>query len=433
MPSVRDRGHTTTSSETDTMAESASSRQTNRRKLKVGIAGVGVGAAEILPAMMAMPDIEIVAVADISQSVLDAFTHRQQARTYTSVEALCGDPDVDVVWVSTPNRLHAEHTVMAAERGKHVMVEKPMAVTLAEAGRMIEACDRNKVKLLCGHTQSLLPAMTTMRKLIVSGQYGEVRAMQVLAYTDWMLRPRTPDELDLRQGGGVPYRQGPHQVDTLRLLGGGMVRSVRGKTGQWFKGRPTIPGYYAAFMEFEDGTPANLVYNGYGYFVASELVPWGTQKNRYTAEERVVIRQELLTGKRNDMQAKNEMRIGGVSENAYTGDRSQPKPWAPNDLGLLIVSCERGDLRQSRFGILVHDDEGTKDIPIEGSMEDPLLARMVELQELYNCVVHDRPVRHGGAWGMATLEVCLAIMQSSNERREIMLRHQIPAPPLEPA
>ena len=70
-------------------------------------------------------------------------------------------------------------------------------------------------------------------------------------------RPRTPDELDVTQGGGIPYRQGPHQIDTVRLLGGGMLRSVRAQTGWWMKER-TIPGYYSAFMEFESGLPATI-------------------------------------------------------------------------------------------------------------------------------------------------------------------------------
>ena len=61
------------------------------------------------------------------------------------------------------------------------------------------------------------------------------------------------------------------------------------RVGQWFAGRP-IPGYYSAFMESEDGTPATLMHNGYGYFLASELVPWGNQNSRYSEAERVAIR-----------------------------------------------------------------------------------------------------------------------------------------------
>ena len=406
------------------MAEGKDTDQPVDRRLRLGVVGIGVGASEILPQMEAMPDIQLVAAADTNRRVLNAFQHRYGAKSYDSIEKLCADPNVEAVWISTPNRFHAPHTIIAVEHGKHVVVEKPMALSLAEAEKMIEAAEKNKVKLLCGHTQSYGPHIRTMRKIIRSGELGGLCALHVWAYTDWMLRPRTAEELDINQGGGVPYRQGPHQIDTLRLLGGGMVRSVRGTIGQWFGGRP-IPGYYSGFMEFADGTPATLMHNGYGYFLASELVPWGTQNSRYPEAERAAIRKELLNQTRDENAAKDEMRIGGSQERALFRDHALPRPWVPNDLGILIASCERGDIRQSQFGLYVHSDEGTKDVPLVGGGGP---SRRGELEELYNAVVLDEPIRHSGPWGMATLEVCLAIMQSAKERKEIFLSHQVPAP-----
>jgi phthalate 4,5-cis-dihydrodiol dehydrogenase len=393
------------------------------RKLRLGIVGIGVGASEILPAMEQMAEFELVAAADINSRVLETFRQRYGAKTYDSVDKLCADPDVEAVWISTPNRFHAPHSIIAANAGKHVVVEKPMAISLQEAEQMIEASIKNKVKLLCGHTQSFGPHIRTMRKIIRSGELGRLCALHVWAYTDWMLRPRTAEELDINQGGGVPYRQGPHQIDTLRLLGGGLVRSVRGSTGQWFKGRP-IAGYYSGFLEFEDGTPATLMHNGYGYFLASELVPWGGQNSRYSEAERAAIRKSLLDGTRNENADKDEMRIGGAHEREVR-DRSKAKPWLPNDLGILVATCEKGDIRQSQFGLFVHSDEGTKDVPLIGGGGP---SRRGELMELYNAVVLDKPIRHTGPWGMATLEVCLALIQSAKERKEIFLKHQVPAP-----
>src|SRR4029453_11306442 len=405
------------------MAEGINSDQPVNRRLRLGIVGIGVGASEILPQIEAMPDIQLVAAADINRRGVKTFYDRVRAKAYDSIKKLCEDPNVETVWISTPNRFHAPHTIMAAEHGKHVVVEKPMAISLAEAEKMIKAAEKNKVKLLCGHTQSYGPHIRTMRKIIESGELGRLCALHVWAYTDWMLRPRTAEELDINQGGGVPYRQGPHQIDTLRLLGGGLVRSVRGSVGQWFGGRP-IPGYYSAFMEFEDGTPATLMHNGYGYFLASELVPWGNQNSRYSEPERAAIRRELLNQTRDENAAKDEMRIGGSQERALFRDHALPRPWVPNDLGILIASCERGDIRQSQLGLYVHSDEGTKDVPLVGGGGP---SRRGELEELYNAVVLDKPIRHSGPWGMATLEVCLAIMQSSKERKEIFLSHQVPA------
>jgi len=250
-----------------------SGTSTPARRMQVGVAGLGAGAVQVIRAMANAPYIRLTAAADVRPEALTAFTSRFQGHAYTSVEALCRDPEVEVVWISTPNQFHCEHTITAASHGKHVVVEKPMALTLDEARRMTEAAEKNGVQLLCGHTASLMAATQAMRRLITSGEIGDVQAINVWSYTDWMFRPRMPQELDLRTGGGLVYRQGPHQMDTVRLLGGGRVRSVRAMTGKWFPGRD-VEGYYVAFLEFDNGVPATIVHNGYGYFSTYELVPW---------------------------------------------------------------------------------------------------------------------------------------------------------------
>ena len=365
--------------------------------------------------------------ADVVQTTLDRFRERYpQARTYLSAEQLCRDPDVEAVWVSSPNRFHAEHAIMAANHGKHVVVEKPMATSLDEAGRMVEAAERNGVKLLAGHTRAFTLAIRSMRRIIELGCYGPLRALNIWAYSDWMLRPRTADELDIGQGGGIPYRQGPHQVDTVRLLGGGLLRSVRAQTGSWMRER-SIPGYYAAFLEFDNGLPATIVHNGYGYFVGAELVPWGEDKSIYTAAQRGAIRKALRAGTRDETADKQSIRIGGTREREYFYGR-ETAPWAPEDMGLAIASLDRADLRQSKHGLFIHDDEGKHDVDVVAPRAMGFAQRRAELEELYAAVVGGEPLWHDGRWGMATLEACLAIMQSAAERREIMLHHQVPVP-----
>ena len=334
------------------MAERKDTDQPVDRRLRLGVVGIGVGASEILPQMEAMPDIQLVAAADINRRVLNTFQHRYGAKTYDSIEKLCADPNVEAVWISTPNRFHAPHTIIAVEHGKHVVVEKPMAISLTEAEKMIEAAEKNKVKLLCGHTQSYGPHIRTMRKIIRSGELGGLCALHVWAYTDWMLRPRTAEELDINQGGGVPYRQGPHQIDTLRLLGGGMVRSVRGTVGQWFTGRP-IPGYYSAFMEFEDGTPATLMHNGYGYFLASELVPWGNQNSRYSrgrarGHPQGIAQSNAGRERRQGRDANRRL----ARESDFFAIELSPDPGCPTISASSIASCEKGDIRQSQYRAL---------------------------------------------------------------------------------
>jgi len=396
--------------------------KTSTRAVKLGLLGIGVGAGEVLPAMESMEEIDLVAAADVVPATLERFKERYpESKVYDSAEKLCADPDVEAIWISSPNRFHAPHTVLAANHGKHVVVEKPMATSLEEAAQMVEAAERNGVKLLAGHTQSFSLPVRTMRKIIASGELGKLCAINVFSYSDWMLRPRTADELDPNQGGGIPFRQGPHQIDTVRVLGGGVLRSVRGMTGDWEKSRP-IAGYYSAYLEFEDGTPATIVHNGYGYFLGNELVPWGESKQQYDVAERNEIRRQLRSGTRNETQDKQDMRIGGQAERVVIERMVEGRPWLPTDLGLVIVSCERGDMRHSQHGVWVYDDNGVHDVePEKGGV-----GRRAELVELYEAVVLDKPVFHDGRWGMATLEVCLAVMQSAKERREIMLNHQVP-------
>ena len=399
-----------------------------QRRLKLGIIGLGVAGSGILPAVEAMPQIELVAAADVSPRIRAAFEERYHVPCYEGIEQLCANPEIEAVWVSTPNKFHAEHTVIAAQHGKHVSVEKPMAVSLEEAERMIDAAERNHVQLLCGRARSSSPAVQAMLGVVRSGELGRVCALHTWSYTDWMLRPRLPDEVNVEIGGGVAFRQAPHQVDTIRLLAGGMVKSVRAMTGQWMPERPNAPGYYSAYLEFEDGTPATIVYNGYGYFLASELVSFAPGRGRFSGDDRFQARQELRSGQRNEEQAKDTLRFAG-SGRAEDGSRAGQgegarQPSFPSDLGLLIVSCERGDMRHSPTGIYVYDDQGLREI----AASDVHAAPSPELAELYDAAVLNKPVSHGGRWGIATLEVCLAIMQSAQEHREIQMRLQCPAP-----
>jgi phthalate 4,5-cis-dihydrodiol dehydrogenase len=402
------------------------------RALKMGVAGLGQGAAGMIPSMAAMPEIELVAGADLNPAMRAGFSQRfPSARVYETVAELCADPNVEAIYVATPNRFHCEHALEAIRHGKHTIVEKPMAVTLAEADAMVEAARRYGVKLLAAHTRSYSIWTRAMRKLVLSGVVGPVRAIHIWAYTDWMLRPRTRDELDPEQGGGIVFRQGPHQIDTVRLLGGGRLRSVRAMTGQWMPERP-VPGYYCAYLEFEDGTPATIMHNGYGYFSMNELYPWVVSKRRYTDADRAALRRALRSGRRDEEREKEDYRVGGRRDPTAAPKEGGPQEWSPFDLGPVELSCERGFIRNARRGLVVYDDEGRHDLDLMHLWRpepDPSggLAIAV-LEELYAAVVLGKPVFHDGAWGRATLEAVLAVMQSARERREIVLERQVAMP-----
>ncbi len=393
--------------------------------LKVGVAGLGFGCTEFMPTLERLPQIEIVAAADIRQRPLDVFESRYGGRGYLSVEELCADPDVEAVWISTPNQFHAEHAITAAEHGKHILLRKPMGITMEECQRVLDAVERNGVKLLAGgQTQGTNPLTQALRAVIVSGELGELRAINIWAYTGWMLSPRMPQEVDESSGGGVIWRQAPHQLETIRYLGGGMVRSVRATTGRWRPERPNASAYYAAHIEFEDGTPVSLVYNGNGYFDTVALVSWGEDKSR---DRRVKFRKALLAGEADEEAAKDRVRFGSPGENSTVGGTAN-RPWMPSNLGVYIISCDDGDIRMSADGMYIYDNEGMREVvvPQPGGAGMNLDS---EVLELYDAVRNEKPLFHDGRWGMATAEVQWAIIESSKQRREIMLEHQVPVPP----
>ena len=405
---------------------------TTNRTLGVAMIGIGVGGTEMLPAFEQMREIDLIAGADINPTTRERFTARYEAKAYDSIEALCEDKDVEAVWVSTPNRFHAPHTIYALEHGKHVIVEKPMALNLDEAKAMCEAAKRTGNVLIAGHTRSFIPPFRKMYQIIQSGQLGAVRSVNFFAYTDWLLRPRVSEELDMAQGGGLVMRQAPHQVDTVRLLAGGMVKNVRGVVGQWMPERP-IPGYYSAIMEFENGAYSTIVHNSHGYFMGARLVPWGHDRQRYDEEQRVRLRRAMQGGTRDEEADMQAIRIGGEQEVAVfkrEGVNRDPggDPWVPGEPGFVVVSCERGDIGRSAYGIYIWDDSGHHEIELKPP-PGWAMNRRAELQELYEAVVNGAPVYHTPEWGMATLEVTLAITESSDTGKLIDMKHQVPVAP----
>ena len=388
--------------------------------LRFGIAGLGVAAAQLSPQILAHPHLQLTGAADPRVQACEKFVKEFGGEAYDKVEDLCKSPNVDAIYVCTPNQYHAEHVIMAAESKKHVIVEKPMAFTIEECEAMNAACELNGVKLMCGHTHSFDPPVRKMRAMVKSGELGRLCMINNWHYQDFMYRPRMPQELDATKGGNIIYNQGPHIVDIIRLLGGGMIRSVRAMTGVWDASR-RAEGAWVSYIEFEDGTPATIVFTGYAHFDTAEFTSWMGEAKRtpdQNIEARAVIRN--LKSPEDEWAIKEGKRFGGGREDP----RIRADNYPHSHFGITIVSCEHGDIRQSLDGLIVYGDEKTWEVPVSKTAR----SRKAELDELYRAVTEDRPVFHDGRWGEATLEVVLGIMQSARERKEIFMSHQVPSP-----
>jgi phthalate 4,5-cis-dihydrodiol dehydrogenase len=390
--------------------------------LRLGMAGLGVASTQILPPISTLPFVKVTAAADNRTDALAKFRATYKGETFTSVDEMCASSRVDAVYVATPNQLHAEHAITAANHKKHVIVEKPMALSIEECEAMNQAAEKNGVKLLCGHTHSLDPPVRKIREIVRSGELGKLCMINTWNYNEFMYRPRMRHELATSRG--VVLNQGPHQVDIVRLIGGGLVRSIRAMTGIWDQAR-AHEGSYTCYLEFEDGTPATLVYSGYGFFDTAELFNWvGEGGQPRDPATNLNVRRQLreVQSPEEEERLKEQMRFGGQREgefsHVWSGERKQPF------FGFTLVSCQRGDIRQTSDGLFIYGENEKRQIALPAGRR----GREAEIEELYGAVVHGRPVFHDGRWGEATLEVCLAMLESAKQRKEIVLERQVPSP-----
>ncbi len=389
------------------------------KPLKLGVIGLGRAFTLMLPSFVADSRIALVAASDPRPEARKRFAEEFGAKAFEEPEELCADADVAAVYVASPHQFHLTHVKLAAKYQKHVMVEKPMALTIAECNEMIAAARAAGVKLIVGHSHSFDLPYTRTRAMIESGAFGRVRMITALNFTDFLYRPRRSEELDTRSGGGVVFSQAAHQVDVVRLLAGSKAKSVRALTGNWDAARP-IEGAYSAQIIFEDGAFASLTYSGYGHFDSDELMGWrgelGHQRDASSyGRARRALREAATQGE--ELAMKNARAYGVAGRDAFATEADTTH----NHFGLVIVSCERADLRPMPQSIVVYGDDAKH----VAQLPSPKIPRSEVIDELYAAAMLDKPPLHSGEWGLATLEICLAILESASTGKEVELRWQV--------
>jgi phthalate 4,5-cis-dihydrodiol dehydrogenase len=205
---------------------------------------------------------------------------------------------------------------------------------------------------------------------------------------------------------------------------------VRALTGAWDKGRAT-EGAFAALLTFDDGAFASLLYSGYAHFDSDELCggigELGAPKD---ASHYGSARRNLKRAANADQEAtlKNARNYGGAeypkrTSTPATGGGTDDARWHQH-FGWILVSCERADLRPLPTGVMIYGDAEVR----LDALPKPPVPRAAVVDELYDAIVHGRAPLHDGRWAMATLEVCLAILQSAREERDITLAYQVAVP-----
>lgn len=384
------------------------------KTLRLGAIGLGRAAATMLPSLIAHPHVVLTAAADPNPEARARFEADFGGTTYTTASDLCASPDVDAVYIATPHQFHASDVLTAARHGKHIIVEKPMALTLEECRTMTDAAEHNGVVLVVGHSHGFNPSIRLIRELIARGDAGPLRMITNLVYTNFLYRPRRPEELDTLQGGGIMYNQIPHQLDMIRVLDGGPLESVHAVAGIWDKTRPT-EGAMTALLTFTDGVVASLTYSGYDHFDTDEFHDWvgegGAPKKPAHGQQRRALKAFATPAE--------EARGRTASGFSGTGAVRSTTPMHHPHFGLLIVSCEKADLRPSPTGVLVYDEDGVREIAVPDARAYPNKDGVID--ELYDAVTTGTPPLHDGRWGTDTMAASIALLRSSKERRPVAL------------
>jgi len=227
-----------------------------------GLIGAGdIAARRVAPALRDSPGSAFAAVARAHADQAAEFAQRHGAsRWYAGWREMLADPELDAIYVATPVRLHAEQAVAAAEAGKHVLCEKPMALDVAGCERMIAAARDRGVKLGVAYYRHHYPVVARLRELIASGEIGRPVLAQVQAFELFDPPPDHPRAWLLKKseaGGGPMMDFGCHRIEVL-LDVLGPVAEVRGRPANVRFHEREVEDTCVAHLRFRSGAEAVL-------------------------------------------------------------------------------------------------------------------------------------------------------------------------------
>ncbi|CAH1220628.1 MULTISPECIES: Gfo/Idh/MocA family oxidoreductase [unclassified Paenibacillus] len=234
-------------------------------KIKVAVFGCGaIAQRRHIPEYAANENVELVAFADPIVERAEEMAKTYGGTAYSSYEELLAKENVDAVSVCTPNYLHAPMTIAAANAGKHVLVEKPMASTAEEAEQMIAAAKKNNVYLMVGHNQRLMPPHVKAKEILDSGKLG-----RVLNFRTSFGHPG-PEAWSVDGAGSWFFRQeeaimgamgdlGVHKSDFIRYLLGDEVAEVAGFISTLDKKDTKVDDNATCIVRMKSGAIGTLV------------------------------------------------------------------------------------------------------------------------------------------------------------------------------
>jgi 1,5-anhydro-D-fructose reductase (1,5-anhydro-D-mannitol-forming) len=254
-------------------------------KIRYGIIGYGLFAERsIAPAMQASSNSILVAVQKRSLGTAHEKASALSLQfAFASAQELAASPEVDAVFIASANSAHHDEVIAAARGGKHVLVEKPMAMNSSEAERMVAECERNHVKLMVGQVLRFSPLVKKMREIVMSGALGHIVSAEADYFYDARLSRRAWLLSRTVAGGGPIFDVGVHCLDTLRFVLDDNVESVQ----SMLTPPPTTTATERSAnidLQFSKGTLASIACSFEGPFRHTLLKVVGTEGLAYASD-----------------------------------------------------------------------------------------------------------------------------------------------------
>jgi phthalate 4,5-cis-dihydrodiol dehydrogenase len=348
----------------------------------LGVVGLGTAGAAMLGAAFGHGGVTITAVADVDIAWLGPDYGGEPSR-YDSLDRLLRDDRVEAVHIATPTPLHFEHVLKALDAGRHVIVEKPVTATLGEAEELAALAARFPSVVIVGHSEAFEPYVQAVRSVIDAGTIGPPVMVLAEKFTDWMRRPRLPQEWDGAAGGGLIRRQGVHQIDVVRTVTRASY-SVR-EAGIRIDQERGVPGSYFAWLTSDQGPAAFVTHDGVG-----RLSPAAGHPPR-TGEAGVA-----------DDAAKRGRRRALLRQ--VLDGRSSPRLGAADRERLLVFGTD-GDIVASSRQVDVRAGAGQATLDLSAFAA----GRHAVLDELVAAISGARTVVHDLSWGCESLRTCTDI------------------------
>jgi phthalate 4,5-cis-dihydrodiol dehydrogenase len=287
---------------------------------------------------------------------------------------------VQAVYLATPSKMHCEQILACLEAGKHVIVEKPLAVTLAECNEIVRLCrTRPRQWVIVGYTHSFDPAIIALREMAQTKPLGKVRFIEAIRYSNYARRPRRNEESSMADID-IFSNQMPHQVEMLRAIqGADPVQCVYASAIPMQSERPYG---FAATMEFEGGVAGATVYDGSGHFNSDA---W----------------------------------FGGIDTLGIPRDPTLSSVFQPH-FGSLNVIFDGGIVQTSPLGLDIYENGRRRAVrlPLQ-----PGGSRGGMLDTLVRAVRCNEPPLQNSIWGANTVAICIAARTSAGEGRAICPFH----------